>query len=59
MTITHKRKDGKVDVDLQFISQDGTTAVYHRNYALRNGERVTVKWGACSTERFNREFVPC
>ena len=54
---THQRRDGKVDVNLQFIS--GDTAVYHRRWTNPKGGEVISPWGGCSAERFNREFTPC
>lgn len=54
---THTRIDGKVDVNL--IADNGETVIYHRSWPLTNDKHITVQWGACSSERFNKEFIPC
>lgn len=54
-TKTHTRNDGKVDVNL--IVDNGETAIYHRQFKVKD-RTVTLPWGACSSQRFEREFSP-
>jgi len=56
-TKTHTRNDGKVDVNL--VSDNGETAIYYRQFKTPKGKTVTMPWGACPTERFEREFSLC